>query len=106
MDYCGTFCNGLLFYFIYIFFPSALEGAFSIASTVSAKTIVILLKSSLINSLAEGLDIPSKLFRVGRELNIFVAYFMIFLYKFLVHHSTQTLDIAHPCGFALGVILK
>lgn len=45
--------------FIY-FFPSPLDEAFSIASTMLAKAMLTLLKPSLVSSSTEGLDIASK----------------------------------------------
>lgn len=47
------------------FFPNPVGGAFSIASTVFANVVFTSLKSSLVSSLAVGLDILSKLFGWG-----------------------------------------
>ena len=44
------------------FFSSALDGAFSMASTVFANAVLTSLNPSLVSSSPEGLDIPSRLF--------------------------------------------
>ena len=101
-DYCGTFCDGLLYYYFYDFFPNELEGAFSIVFIVSAKVVVTSLRPSLVGSSAEGLDIPSKLLGWGKNS----IYLLHILWYFLYIAALKQWILHTPVNLPSASLLK